>query len=149
VSSLTSLPFGGGGSTSLKQCGCHLITLECIDFKSQGASILALSAYMYVLCIQSDSFNFVNCNEKMKISFGLPYLTTIFVKQLNTIKFNSILKFVINLSTIYINPMFTDYLIKVVWEFGVERLGFALIKCCWVAKSKRNSFTKLCMKVRK
>jgi len=41
--------------------------------------------------------------------------------------------------------MFTDYyLIKVVWEFGVETLGFALalIKCCWVAKSKRNSFTK-------
>jgi len=67
------------------------------------------------------------------------------------IKFNSILKFIINLSTIYINPMFTDYLIKVVWEFGVERLAFALalIKCCWVAKSKRNSFMKLCMKVRK
>jgi len=58
------------------------------------------------------------------------------------------LKFIIHLSTIYINPMFTVYLIKVVWEFGVETLVFALvfalalIKCCWVAKSKRNSFTK-------
>ncbi len=31
-----------------------------------------------------------------------------------------------------------------VWEFGVETLAFALalIKCCWVAKRKRNSFTK-------
>ncbi len=40
--------------------------------------------------------------------------------------------------------MFSVYLIKVVWEFGVETLAFALalIKCCWVAKSKRNSFTK-------
>ncbi len=31
------------------------------------------------------------------------------------IKFNSILKFIIHLSTIYINPMFTVYLFKVVW----------------------------------
>ncbi len=32
--------------------------------------------------------------------------------------------------------MFTVYLIKVVWEFGVETLvlALALIKCCWVAK---------------
>jgi len=32
--------------------------------------------------------------------------------------------------------MFTVYLIKVVWVFGVETLAFALalIKCCWVAK---------------
>jgi len=52
------------------------------------------------------------------------------------IKFNSILKFIIHLSTIYINPMFTYYLIKVVWGFGVEMLAFALalIKCCCVAK---------------
>ncbi len=30
--------------------------------------------------------------------------------------------------------MFTVYLIKVVWVFGVEALAFAqaLIKCCWV-----------------
>ncbi len=31
------------------------------------------------------------------------------------IKFNSILKFIIHLSTVYINPMFTVYSIKVVW----------------------------------
>jgi len=38
--------------------------------------------------------------------------------------------------------MFTVYLIKV---FGVETLTFALalIKCCWVAKCYRNSFTKI------
>jgi len=36
------------------------------------------------------------------------------------IKFNSILKFIIHLSTIYINPMITEYFMKVVWEFGVE-----------------------------
>jgi len=42
------------------------------------------------------------------------------------IKFNSIMKFIIHLSTIYIDPMFT------VWEFGVGTLAFALalIKCC-------------------
>ncbi len=33
------------------------------------------------------------------------------------IKFNSILTFIIHLSTIYINPMFTVNFIKVVWEF--------------------------------
>ena len=42
-----------------------------------------------------------------------------FVKQLNTIKFNTILKFIIHLSTIYINPMFTFYLISV----GLGDLG--------------------------
>jgi len=42
-----------------------------------------------------------------------------FVKQLNTIKFNTILKFIIHLSTIYINPMFTVYLISV----GLGDLG--------------------------
>jgi len=31
------------------------------------------------------------------------------------IKLNSILKFIIHLSTIYINPMFTVYLINVGW----------------------------------
>jgi hypothetical protein len=67
------------------------------------------------------------------------------------IKFNSILKFIIHFSTIYINPMFTDYLIKVVCEFGVETLSFelTLIKCCWVAKSKINSFTKPVLETQK
>jgi len=56
----------------------------------------------------------------------------------------SMLTFISHLSTIYINTMFTVYLIKVVWEFGVGTLAFALAltKCCWVAKSKRNPFTK-------
>jgi hypothetical protein len=45
VSSLTSLPFGGGVGYDLVVL-CHVITLECIDLKSQGVSILALSAYM-------------------------------------------------------------------------------------------------------
>jgi len=36
--------------------------------------------------------------------------------------------------------MFAVYLIKVVWEFEVGMLAFALIKCCWVAKSKRKLF---------
>jgi hypothetical protein len=31
------------------------------------------------------------------------------------IKFNSILKFIIKSAAIYINPMFTHYLIKVAW----------------------------------
>jgi len=41
--------------------------------------------------------------------------------------------------------MFTVYLIKVVWEFGLETLMFALalIKCCWLAKSKRKLFYKI------
>ncbi len=69
---------------------------------------------------------------------------TNYVKYLNTIKFKSILKFIIHLCTIYINPMFTVYLIKVVWVFWVEMLVFALtlIKCSWVAKYEINSFTK-------
>ncbi len=38
--------------------------------------------------------------------------------------------------------MFIVYLIKVVWEFGVEMLAFALalIKCCWVAKCLEKLF---------
>ena len=52
------------------------------------------------------------------------------------IKFNSILKFIIHLSTIYINPMFTVYLISV----GLGGLGedaLALIKFCSVAKVEK------------
>jgi len=58
------------------------------------------------------------------------------------IQFNSILKFIIKSVTIYINPMFTVYLIKVVW---VETLAFALalIKCYWVAKCLEKLFYKI------
>ncbi len=58
------------------------------------------------------------------------------------IKFNSILKFIIHLFTIYNNPMFTVYLISVSLG-GLGEDALALIKCCWVAKVQRNSFMKL------
>ncbi len=45
-SNSTSLPFGGRGSAWPELCGCHVILLECIDLKSQGVSILALSVYI-------------------------------------------------------------------------------------------------------
>jgi len=47
---------------------------------------------------------------------------------------------------IYINPnVYSFFLIKVVWEFGVETLAFALalIKCCWVAKMLEKLFSKI------
>jgi len=40
------VPFGGGESACPEYCVCHVITLECIDLKSQGVSILALSVYL-------------------------------------------------------------------------------------------------------
>jgi hypothetical protein len=58
------------------------------------------------------------------------------------IKFNSILKFIIHLCSIYINPMLTVYLIK---GFGVETLASALTlnKCCWVAKFRETLLQKM------
>ncbi len=62
-----------------------------------------------------------------------------FVKWLNTIKFNSIPKFIIHFCDVYINPIFTVI-------FNLSGLGgdacicacveqmLLLIKCCWVAK---------------
>ena len=47
--------------------------------------------------------------------------------------------------------MFTVYLIKVVWVFGLETLTFvlALIKCCWVAKYLEKLFNKIIKAVHK
>jgi len=59
--------------------------------------------------------------------------------------FNSILKFIIHLSPIYINTMFTIYLIKIVWEFWV-RACFVWVRKLNIAglpKVQGNSFTKL------
>jgi len=47
-------------------------------------------------------------------------------------KFNSILKFIIHLSTIYVNPIFTVYLIKVVWGGDARvctRVNWMLLGC--------------------
>ena len=67
------------------------------------------------------------------------------------IKFNSILKFIIKSAAIYINPMFTYYLIKVACGGDARvcacvAINLMIAGCqilrCWVAKYRRSSFTK-------
>jgi len=65
-----------------------------------------------------------------------------FVKQLNMVKFNSILKFIIHLCTIYTNPVITVYLINVgLCGLGEDARVYLILLGC--QSFRENSFTKL------